>query len=591
MPFEFWYTLILLIAMSIALVREWFEPELVFFSVLMLLLSGKVITVKEAFSGFSNEGMLTIALLFVVAGALYNTGAISQINRLIFGKNRLSITRILARVLFPISAISAFMNNTPVVAMFIPAVRSWTEKNRYAPSKFFIPISYAAILGGMCTLIGTSTVLIVHGLMIENGMEGMSIFEISKIGVPAAIVGLLYLIFIGHHLLPDRKEPIVELGENTREFVIELKVTDKYENTGKTIEQAGLRHLQGLFLFQIERNGNIITPAKPDEEIRVGDRLFFTGLPKTILELQKTPGLNLIKDSTFDLKQYDSSKIKTYEVVVSQSSPLVGKNVRESNFRKKYGAVIIAIHRNGTRIIRKIGDIILHPGDTLLILAEKKFRKEWYHSKDFYLISDTETVPSKPQWQAYFSIGVFLGMVLLNLLEILPLLSAAGFAAIVLVLSKILSPTDVRRMVEWRVLIIIAAALGITAAVKNSGLAEYLAQNIVELGNSFGIIGVLAGVYIITSLYNTIITSNAAAALLFPIGVSAALAVNTDARAFAITVAIAAAASFATPISYQTNLMVYGPGGYKFKDFLRIGIPLQILIGIVSISLIKFFYF
>ena len=577
--------------MSVALVREWFEAELTFFSVLMLLLAGRVVTVREAFSGFSNEGMITIALLFVVAGALYNTGAISQINRIIFGKNRSSITRLLIRVLFPISAISAFMNNTPVVAMFVPAVRSWTEKYQYAPSKFFIPISYAAILGGMCTLIGTSTILIVHGLMIENGMEGMSIFEISKIGIPAAVVGLLFIIFIGHRLLPDRKEPLVELGEKTREFVIELKVTNEYENTGKTIEQAGLRHLSGLFLFQVERGGNIITPAGPEERILVDDRLFFTGLPKTILELQKTPGLSLIKDSTFDLKQYDSSKIRTYEVVVSTSSPLVGKNVRKSNFRKKYGAVIIAIHRNGTRIKRKIGDIVLRPGDTLLILAEKKFREEWYHSNDFYLISDTEAIPSKPQWQAYFSIVVFFGMILLNLLNILPLVSAAGFAAVILIITRTITPSDVRQIVEWRVLVIIAAALGITAGIRNSGLAEYLAQGIVELGSSLGIIGVLAGVYLVTSLYNTVITSNATAALLFPIAISAALAVNADVRPFAIAVAIAAAASFATPISYQTNLMVYGPGGYKFKDFLIIGIPLQILVGVVALFLIHYFYF
>jgi di/tricarboxylate transporter len=591
MSFEFWYTVILLIIMSVVLVKEWFEPELTFFSILMLLLAGKVITIKEAFSGFSNEGMLTIALLFVVAGSLYNTGAIGQINRFIFGKNNSSVTKILIRVLFPISAISAFMNNTPVVAMFIPAVRSWTEKNQYSASKFFIPISYAAILGGMCTLIGTSTILIVHGLMIENGMEGMSIFEISKIGIPVAIIGLLFITLIGHRVLPDRKEPMVELGENTREFVIELKVENNYENIGKTIEQAGLRHLKGLFLFQIERDGNIITPAKPKEKILFGDRLFFTGLPKTILELQKTPGLDLIKDSTFDLKQYDSSKIKTYEAVVSQSSPLVGKNVRESNFRGKYEAVIIAIHRNGARIKRKIGDIILHPGDTLLILAEEKFRKQWYHSNDFYLISDTETIPSKPQWQTYFSIAAFIGMILLNLLKILPLLSAAGFAAVALVITRTITPTDIRSMVEWRVLIIIAAALGIAAAIKNSGLAEFLAQAIVSFGSSFSVIGVLAGVYIVTSLYNTIITSNATAALLFPIGISAALAINADVRAFAITVAIAAAASFATPISYQTNLMVYGPGGYKFKDFLIVGIPLQILVGIVALSLIYTFYF
>ncbi|RME01947.1 MAG: SLC13 family permease, partial [Calditrichaeota bacterium] len=342
--FPFFYTLAVLGFMSILLIKEWFETELVIFSALILLILGKVVSVKQAFAGFSNEGMLTIALLFIVAGSLHHSGIIAQVNPWLFGRNHDGIAKKLLRILFPISAISAFMNNTPLVAMLIPAVRTWCEKNRYAPSKFLIPISYAAILGGMCTLIGTSTNLIVHGLMLDHGMKGMSLFEISAVGIPGALAGLLFIIAFGHRLLPERKEPIIELGENTREYVIELKVTPAYQNANKTIEQAGLRHLQGLFLFQIERNGRVIAPAGPNEKILAGDRLFFTGLPKTILELQKTPGLQLIKDSTFDLKQYNSAEIRTYEAVVSPSSPLIGKNVRDSNFRQRYGAVIIAIH-------------------------------------------------------------------------------------------------------------------------------------------------------------------------------------------------------------------------------------------------------
>ncbi len=590
MPFEFWYTLILLVLMSVALVREWFEPEVIFFSVLLMLMAGNIVDMEEAFSGFSNEGMITIALLFIVAGSLHNTGAIGQIKRFIFGNSTSSVTRKLVRILFPVTTVSAFLNNTPVVAIMIPAIRSWTERNHFAPSKFLIPLSYAAILGGTCTLIGTSTNLIIHGLMIEHGMGGFSFFEISKVGLPVAIIGLLYIFFIGHRLLPHRKEPSVELGEHTREFVIELKVTGGYQNIGKTIEEAGLRHLQGLFLFQIERSGRIIAPAGPDEKIRLNDRLFFTGLPKTILELQKTPGLHLIEEPSFDLKQYDSYRIKTYEAVVSQSSPLVGKNVRESNFREKYGAVIIAIHRNGARVRKKIGDIVLHPGDTLLLLADKRFRKKWYHSNDFYLISDAEAIPSKPQWQTYLSIGALVGMILLNVLGILPLVSAAGFAVVALVITRSLSPNEARRLIEWRVLLVIAAAFGIAEGIINSGIADFFAKTFVQLGSAFGVMGVLTAIYVITSIYTSIITNNAAAAFLFPVAFSAAIAMQADARAFAIALVIAAGASFATPISYQTNLMVYGPGGYKFKDFLLVGIPLQILVGAVALSLIYFFY-
>ncbi len=587
---EAWYTLTVLVLMSVALVKEWLEAEIVIFGTLLLLLVGNVITVEEAFVGFSNPGVLTIGLLFVVAGAIENTGFLQRLNRVIFGEKESSLQRKLPRILFPISGISAFMNNTPVVALMIPAVRAWAEKHHHAASRLLIPVSYAAILGGMCTLIGTSTNLIVHGLMIDFGRQGLSMFEISRVGVPVALVGLLFLITLGQRLLPERKEPLVELGEKTREFVIELKVTRAYQNIGKTIEEAGLRHLKGLFLFQIERRGHMIAPAPPDERIQLGDRLFFTGIPRTILELQKTPGLQLIKDSTFDLKQYDHSRIKAYEAVVSPSSPLVGKNVRESDFRGKYGAVIIAIHRNGERIQQKIGDIVLRAGDTLLLLADRRFRQKWYHSNDFYLISSAEEIPSRPLWQGYLSVGIFLGMVGLAVTEVLPLVTAAALAVLLLVVTRCVTPQEARHFVDFRVLITIAAAFGISEAMHNSGLSDVLGSRIIQLSEHFGRVGIVAALFGITSLYTTVITSNATAALLFPIAFAVAQSTGMDLRPLAITVAIASAGSFATPISYQTNMMVYGPGGYRFTDFLRIGIPMQILTGALAIGLISLMY-
>ncbi|MFN3531503.1 MAG: SLC13 family permease [Candidatus Brocadia sp.] len=589
--FGIWYTAALLLIMSVLLFLEVLEIEVVIFSTLLLLIAGKVITLKEAFSGFSNEGMLTIALMYVVVGAFSNTGMLNQVTHIIFGKKNTGDSRKLLRLLFPVSVVSAFINNTPVVAMLIPVIRSWAEKYHYASSKYLIPLSYAAILGGTCTLIGTSTNLIVHGLMIDSGMKGISFFEVSKVGVPLALLGILFISLIGHRLLPNRKDPLVELGEHTREFVIELKVTEEYENIGKTIEGAGLRHLQGLFLFQIERGGQIIAPAEPNEKILLGDRLFFTGIPKTILEVQKVHGLQLIQDSHFDLKQYDSAVINTFEAVVSPGSPLVGKTVRESDFRAKYEAVIIAIHRHGERIQKKIGDISLRPGDTLLLLAGKNFRKKWYHSNDFYLIAEAETLPSKPHLHGYLSLGVFMLTILLTVLEVLPILSAAGLGVIILMATRTIRMAEARKAIDWRALIIIAMSLGIATAIKESGLAELLASGIARIGIHFGTIGVLTSIYIMTSFYTLFITNNAAAAILFPIAISSASTIHADSRAFAITVLFAASASFATPISYQTNLMVYGPGGYRFKDYLKIGVPLQCLIGIITISLLYYVYF
>jgi di/tricarboxylate transporter len=592
MGFQFWYTVIIITIMTIVLLKEWFETELTILSALFLLLIGKVVTVDEAFAGFSNEGMLTIAFLFIVAAGLNNSGLMSSLQGYLFGKkNDVSLSLKLARIIFPVSAISAFINNTPVVALLIPALKSWTDRMDLSPSKFFIPLSYAAMLGGMCTLIGTSTNLIIYGLMEQSGMQGMGMFEITKIGLPVAIGGLLFLILFGPKLLPDRKIVMHELRENTREFVVALKVTSKYKGIGKTIEQAGLRHLKGLFLFQIERNGEIIAPARPDERIQLGDRLFFTGLPKTILELQKTPGLEVIHDATLDLKQYDSSQIRPYEAVVSDSSPLIGQNVRESKFREKYDAVIIAIHRNGERIQKKIGDIVLRAGDTLLLLANKDFMRKWYHSRDFLLISESDKVPSKPLKNQIIAVGTLILMIVLFVLHIVPIIVAAGIAVLILLLTKTVTLAEARESVDFRVLIIIASAFGIAAGIKNSGVAQVLAHYIIQWGSVFGTVGIITAIFLITSGYANIITNNATAALVFPVVIAVTAQMQVDPRPFILTLAIAASSSFATPISYQTNIMVYGPGGYRFKDFLRIGLPMHLVVTVIAIVAVYLSYF
>ncbi len=591
MTFEFWYTLILLTLMTIVLIKEWFDISITVFATLILLIVGNVINVHEAFKGFSNVGVISIGLLFIVAGALQSTGVVEEVSRFVYGAKRGGVRRKILRIMLPVTALSAFMNNTPIVAIMIPSIKSWAEKNNYSVSKFLLPLSYAAILGGMCTLIGTSTNLIVHGLLIESGYPGFSFFELTPVGLPLALFGIAYITVIGGKLLPNRKEPMLELGESAREFVCELKVTSDYRNLNKSIENAGLRHLKGLFLFQIERNGDVITAVGPDEKIKINDRLFFTGIPQTILELQKTPGLQLIKDSSFDLKRYDADNIKTYEAVISNSSPLIGKTVRDSGFRTKYSAVIIAIHRNGERIQKKIGDIVLKPGDTLLLLAPRKFLRQWYYSDDFYLISNTSEVHSKPKKQAIISVVTLIGMILLITLNILPLISAAGLAAVILLITKSISSSTAKALIDFKVLIVIGSAFGIAMAISNSGLAEFFAQNLIKLNASFGTVGVLIGVYFLTSIYNTVITSNATSALIFPIALSTAIDLGVAVHPFALTVAIASAASFASPISYQTNLMVYGPGGYKFKDYLTVGAPLQILTGILAVVLIYFYFY
>ncbi|MBD3226445.1 MAG: SLC13 family permease [Caldithrix sp.] len=588
--FDMYYTAIVIIGMTVTLVKEWFKPSLTIFCALILLNLGGVISIQETFSGFSNHGMLTVGVLFIVAGALQSSTTFAAYIEGLLGQkyNR----TIYFKLMVPVTFLSAFLNNTPIVASLIPVIKRWAKKHNMTASKFLIPLSYAAILGGICTLIGTSTNLVVHGLMLDAGMQGFSFFELGKVGLPIAIIGILYFSVIGYHFLPDRKDIITQFGETTREFVVVMKVDEEYPYIGKSVEDAHLRHLRGLFLFQIVRNGNEIAPVSPREIIQNNDTLFFTGLPETIYELQKTPGLHILKDSAFDLKDIDSDKYRTFEVVISNASPLLGLSVRESGFRTKYDAVILGIHRSGKRIEKKVGDIVFQPNDTLFLLARHDFENKWYHSTEFSLVSPSIKEYSKPKTKGNFALLLMAAMIVaVTTGMIQSMLVAASIVAGIMILTKIISYGDAKNTIDFDVLIVIASALGIGKAVANSGIADWMADQLIAFAGGLGIIGIIAVLFLITSLYTEIITNNAAAALIFPIALSTALHMQLDPRPFMITIAIAASSSFATPMGYQTNLMVYNPGGYRFTDFLKTGVVMNVLVGILVTALVYFLYF
>jgi len=585
------YTIIILVILIIALAKDVFRPSLLILAALLLLIIGDVITIDEGFSGFSNKGMITVGFLFVVSGGLRASGKFQSVIVRLLGKDGTSPFTRYIRLLFPVAGFSAFLNNTPIVASLIPVIKNWAKSNDLPVSKYLIPVSFAAILGGMCTLIGTSTNLVVHGMLLDAGFNGFSFFELTKIGLPAAGVGLLFIALAGWFLLPKRKEITAQLGESTREFVVELKVDKDYPFAQKTVEEANLRHLKGLFLFQITRGDHVIAPVSPSEKIYVGDRLFFTGLPETIFELQKTTGLKVVKDPEFDVNNIDSDKLNTYEAVVSGTSPLIGQTVRDSNFRTRYNGVILAIHRAGSRINKKIGDIVFRPNDTLFILAEKGFEKKWYHARDFSLVSRSLDIYEKPRWKGNLALGIIILMVVFASLKIMPILLSAAVAAILMVVTGILSSEDAKKNVNWNVLLYIACSFGIAKAVTNSGIADGIAGFIVNSLRPFGPAVIAAGIFVLTSLFTWVISNNAVAAIMFPVVLSVSRLLNTDPRPFMLALVFAASTCFASPLGYQTNLMVYNAGNYKFTDFLKIGLILNILIGTVVTLLIYFYFF
>jgi len=589
--FSLVFTAVILVLLMAGLAKDIARPALLIFAALLFLIVGGVISVDEGFSGFSNNGMITVGFLFVVSGGLRASGVFqSFIVRLLGGTGTAHVVRLI-RLLFPVAGFSAFLNNTPIVASLIPAIKNWANANELPVSKYLIPVSYAAILGGMCTLIGTSTNLVVHGMLMEHGYAGLGFFELTKIGLPAAAAGLVFVAVTAKFLLPERQELRARLGDRTREFVSEVKVGPDYPFTGRTVEQAGLRHLKGLFLFQISRRGAVIAPVGPDQEIRTGDRLFFTGLPGTIFELQKTPGLNVVKDPEFDVRNIDSEKIQTYEAVLSGTSPLNGQTVRDINFRTRYNGVILAIHRGGSRINKKIGDIVFHPNDTLFILAKRGFEKKWYHTRDFSLVSKSLDIFEKPAWKGNLALVIIGLMVLAASFKVLPILLAAAIAATLMVVTGILSAEDAKNSVDWNVLLYIACSFGVAKAVANSGLASVLAGFIVNVFDCFGPVCVIAGVFIITSLFTWVMTNNAVAAIMFPVVLSVADLMGTDPRPFLMVLVFAASTCFATPIGYQTNLMVYSAGNYRFTDFMKMGLVLNVIVGVVVTILAYIFYF
>lgn len=588
--FEIYYTGAIILLMTVALVMEISKPSAIVFIALMALYLGGVVSMDVTFSGFSNHGMLTVGLLFVVAAALQSSTAFERTVESILGNGSSTVVRYL-RLMFPVSLLSAFLNNTPVVASLIPVIKNWARKNDYSASKFLIPLSYAAILGGTLTLIGTSTNLVVHGLMLDHKMEGFGFFEMAQLGFPVVIIGTIYFSTLGYKFLPARKDILTQFGEQTREFVVALEVYPEYEHIGRTIEEANLRNLKGLYLFQIIRGNTRIAPVSPQERIKLNDRLFFTGMPETIYELQKTPGLHVMKDSKFDPQNIDSDKLKTYEVVISNSSPLIGETVKESNFRKKYNAVILGIHRSGERINRKVGEIELRPNDTLFLLAEKDFEKRWYHTTDFSLVSLSVDAYAKPRLKGNLALFLMALMIIAVGTGIVDsMLIAASLTAAAMILTRIISFHDARNSIDFDVLIVIASALGIGRALESSGLADVLANGLINLLYGNGILVLILGIFFLTSIYTELITNNAAAALMFPVALATANKIGVDPRPFMLIIAIAASASFSTPLGYQTNLMVYNPGGYKFRDFLQTGFTMNILVGLV-VSFTAYFWF
>jgi len=622
MGWEGWYSLVVVLLVLGLMASSRLPADLALLSGLVLLVLPGVISPTDALAGFANEGMVTVAVLYVVGAGIRQTGGIDWIVQALFGRPR-SASSAMFRLMAPTAVFSAVMNNTPLVAMLIPAVADWSRKTQIAASKLMLPLSYAAILGGTMTLIGTSTNLVVDGKvrelsdaetarLVEGGMSeeqareefarrtglparGLRLFDITWVGLPAAVVGIAWLVLTHRWLLPDRK-PAISQHDDPREYTAEMLVPPDSPLVGKTIEAAGLRHLPGAYLAEIDRDGIVLPAVSPEERLWANDRLVFVGILETVADLQKMRGLIPATDQVFKLTAPRATRC-LIEAVVSDSCPLVGRTIRDGRFRSVYNAVVIGAARNGERLRQKLGDVVLQPGDTLLLEAHPSFVDRQRNSRDFFLVSRVEDSAPRRHERAVLALLILLAMVgavavgpalfqALGWPRVLEptMLKAAVVAAGLLMATRCLSIDDARRSIDWSTLLAIAASFGIGRGVEQTGAAQAISEFLVGLarGNPWA---TLAVVYLITLLLTEIITNNAAAALMFPFAVGTAHSLGVNYMPFVACVMMAASAGFATPMGYQTNLMVYGPGGYRFGDYLRIGIPLDVLVGVVVVVL------
>jgi len=587
MSVDAWLTLLVIAGVFVVMARDIASPAVALFTGITVLMVSGVLTPAQAFQGFSNPAPITVAALYVLARAVEKSGAMQPVVKGMLGQGSGARTA-LARLSVPVAAASAFLNNTPIVAMLVPQVTEWADRNRQSPSRFLMPLAFVASLGGMVTLIGTSTNLVISGLLEASGHEPLGMFELSRVGVPIALGGIVLIVLLAPRVLPERRPPREQAEDAERTFTVQMNVARGGPLDGAQVEAGGLRHLQGVFLVELEREGDTIAPVAPTTVLQGGDRLTFVGQVDTVVDLQSIVGLTSAEEA--HLLAFDSPRHTFFEAVVGGTSALVGHTLKDIEFRARYQAAVVAIHRAGQLVRAKLGQVPLRAGDTLLLISDTGFRDRWRDRSDFLLVSRLGgTAPAAPRKAAL--VGVIGAAIVLGAgLGLLPILHLSLLGALALVLFGVLTPGEAKNAVDLEVILVIATAFGLAAGLEVSGLADGIARVIGHVAGTVGPRAVLGVLMIGTIALTSTITNNAAAALMFPLALSAAAEFGLSLRAMTVAITIAASTSFLTPVAYQTNLMVYGPAGYRFGDYARLGLPLTILVVVIVLLVVPVFW-
>ena len=612
MSWEAWFAIGLTAIALLVMARNLLPPDATLLGVATLIAGGSMLSehlhgeagktllpsTADIAKGFGSPILWSVAAIFVVAAGLVETGAAGRLAEPILGKGNTGEADAagktkspLARAVAPLVAVAPFLSNTTVMAILLPVVTDWCRRRNYSPGKLLMPLNHIKMLGAKCCLLGTTTNLVVVAMMdawmkdpAHQGMHKLGLFEIAWVGIPCMVAGVGFILLFGVRLLPDRRPAVSEEG-GIKQYTVSVSVEKGGALDGKSIGDAGLRALPGLFLIEIERGDELIAAVGPSVVLQGDDRLTFAGALESVVDLRKMRGLSS-EDHQHEKLAAPAHERVLIEAVISPECPLIGQSVRESRFRTHYGAAIIAIARGGERLSGKIGNVVLQAGDTLLLEARPAFLERVKGSRDFFLASKVEGFSAPKHDKAWWAMGIMAALVIATTaFHNAPLLLITMLAAGAMVATGCLSLAAARQSVEWRVILAIGASFALGEALFKSGAAEGMAKGLI------GVVGTnphvaLACVFGLTILVAEIITNNAAATLMFPLAVAAAIRLDVSPMPFVIVTMLGASCSFMTPFSYQTNLMIMGPGGYRFSDYVRFGLPLTLVVGAVAMIVV-----
>jgi di/tricarboxylate transporter len=587
--------LVVLIMAIVLFATEVLSVDIVALVIMVTLIISGVISPTEGVSGFSNSATITVAAMFILSAALFKSGAVVSIGNKMAELFQYNFWIAIFTTMLVVGSVSAFINNTPVVAIFIPILAGAAVKSGHSLGKMLMPLSFASMFGGVCTLIGTSTNILVSGIAAENGLEPFSMFEMSKLGIIFFATGMIYMLAIGIHVIPNRengKDLVKKFGMG--DYLTEIILESKAPSVGKKIKDSPLVKNLDIDILEVKREGHKYFMPSGEMVLEAGDILKVRCDLEKIKTLKEREGIKLKSDAKFQDQDMETEELTLVEAVIAPNSQFEGKTVKQVAFRQRYGATVLAIRHRGEIMREKVANTVLRSGDTLLIEAQKDkldfLRQLQLHGRNTFLIVSEVGFPQFKKEKIAIVVGTIAAIILVASLNILPIMVAALAGCVFLILTGCISMQESYRAIDWKVIFLLAGAMSLGVALDRSGAAVLISDFLINIVGAWGPIAIVSVLYLLTSIMTETMSNNASAVLLAPIAIAASITLEVDARPFLMAITFAASSSFMTPIGYQTNTMIYGTGNYKFMDFVKVGAPLNLIFWIIATFMIPYFF-